>query len=391
MGGELSPVWSQWLDERAGDRDQVGVARTDTSRSHLLDLSSNDYLGLAHHPAVRRAASAAAELQGTSASASRVAAGTLPVHRELEQDLCRYTGRSAALVFSSGYTANIGALQSFGGRDCCLISDAHNHASIIDGAKLSGADVQVAGHNDLDDFHRILIEEQESRGRRAIVVVESLYSVLGDEADLSSLAQMCSDFGALLLIDEAHSIAAVDGGSAVARAGLADAEHAVVTATLSKSLASQGGALLFGGEAGPQLRSHVLNTARTFIFDTAPAPAAASAASAALKYADADRLAALKHSTAVLVDELSRNRGLRERVEHGNGPVVSIRMPDPMTAVKAAAAVRKRGISVSVFRPPSVPDGISRLRMTSHAHHSEATLRSAAQIIAECTALEESR
>lgn len=243
-------AWGSWLGGRARVRAARGLHRVESHRELLVDLASNDYLGLGAHPAVRAAAGEAAARHGGGAGASRVATGTLAVHGELEEALCRYTGRDAALVFSSGYTANLGVLQALGGPGSHFILDAHAHASLIDGARLSGAKMATAAHNDLGAVRALLEANRDSPAPapRVALVLESLYSVLGDAADLAAAAALCSEFGALLVIDEAHSLAATRTGSALRAAGLAGAGHVIATATLSKALGAQGGVVLLGGE-----------------------------------------------------------------------------------------------------------------------------------------------
>ncbi|MFF5790928.1 aminotransferase class I/II-fold pyridoxal phosphate-dependent enzyme [Paeniglutamicibacter sp. NPDC012692] len=368
--------WEAWLAARARVRAARGMQRTDNSRGPLTDLASNDYLGLGGHPEVVAAAAAAVHAYGAGAAASRVATGTLPVHRELERSLCRYTGRAEALVFSSGYTANLGVLGALGGPGSLFILDAHAHASLIDGARLSGARVETAEHNSLRDLERLLRENLDGRAPkpRVAVVVESIYSVLGDAAPLAEAAELCARHGALLVVDEAHSLAATEHGSAVRAAGLAGDGHVVVTATLSKALGAQGGAALLGGEPAGLLREHLVNTSRTFLFDTALAPAAAAAALRSLDLADPARIGRLAHNAQVICETLAGHPELRGRIERGAGAVQSIRMPGADAAVAATAALRERGIAVACFRPPSVPDGISRLRITAHAHQDPAEL-----------------
>ena len=273
----------KWLDVAAADRIRRARVRRDDVRrnaeSHggLLDLASNDYLGLAGDPRLAEAAVAATWSFGTGARASRVVTGTTVLHAELEQELAVLTGQPACLVFSSGYTANLGILTALGDPDTLLITDAHIHASLIDGARLSRSPVEICPHRDLDALRALLRDRAQSR---AVVVVESIYSVLGDAADLSATAALCARYDALLLVDEAHGIGVIDGGrGAVHGAGLAGAEHVAMTATMSKSLGAQGGAVL-GSEL---LREHLVNSARTFIFDTALAPAAAAAAATACR------------------------------------------------------------------------------------------------------------
>ncbi|ASN38223.1 aminotransferase class I/II-fold pyridoxal phosphate-dependent enzyme [Paeniglutamicibacter terrestris] len=384
--------WDRWLGDRARVRAARGLHRVESSRDLLMDLASNDYLGLSGHPGVRAAAADALHRYGAGAAASRVATGTLSVHRELEAALCRYTGRPAALVYSSGYTANLGLLQALGGPGSLFILDAHAHASLIDGARLSGARVATAVHNDLADLERLLEENRDSAtgAPRVAVVLESVYSVLGDAAPLAAAAELCARHQALLVIDEAHSLAATAQGSAVRAAGLTDCSHVLATATLSKALGAQGGAVLLGGGQARALREHLVNTSRTFLFDTALAPAAAGAAIAALELADAERLSRLGRNARLVHDTLAADPRLRPRIEQGAGAVHSVMMPDAASAVRAAASLRARGVAVACFRPPSVPDGVSRLRITAHADHEPGALLAALHTIARIILEEES-
>ncbi|GAA5228431.1 aminotransferase class I/II-fold pyridoxal phosphate-dependent enzyme [Paeniglutamicibacter antarcticus] len=376
--------WTSWLESRARVRQLRGFQRTDTSRGLLMDLASNDYLGLSRHPEVQQAVTEAVGTYGAGATASRVATGTLGIHRELEQALSTYSGREKALVFSSGYMANLGLLQALGGPGSLFILDAHAHASLIDGARLSGAQVRMAGHNDPEVIQRLLRENfQEQTPRpRVAVVVESIYSLLGDAAPLARIAELCAEYNALLVIDEAHSLAATERGSAVCAAGLSSATHVLVTATLSKALGAQGGAVLFGGPNAGALREHLVNTSRSFLFDTALAPASAGAALKALELATSHRLNNLARNTDLVYETLSGNSGLRGLIEPGAGAVHSVRMPSADAAMRVTAALREKGIAVACFRPPSVPDGISRIRITAHAHHQPEELVTALQTVA---------
>ncbi len=350
-----------WLETEAEDRIRRSrVRRDDISRNAesqdgLLDLASNDYLGLAGDPRLREAAIAATWRFGTGARASRVVTGTTTVHAALEQELATLTAQPACLTFSSGYTANLGILTALGNVDTLLITDAHIHASLIDAARLSRSPVQICPHRDLDALQVLLKARAEPR---AVVVIESIYSVLGDAADLSATAALCANYEALLVVDEAHGIGVVGGGrGAVHEAGLAGAEHVAMTATLSKSLGAQGGAVL-GSEL---LREHLVNTARTFIFDTALAPGAAAAAAAGCRViaAEPERVQEL-HRVA---DAIAAAAG----IDRSAGAVQSILVGEPEDAVAAAERMYEAGVLVGCFRPPSVPDGISRLRLTARA------------------------
>lgn len=359
--------WSQWLCERAALRSERGVVRSDPvlrpgASPHLVDLASNDYLGLSRHPRVLAAAHAALEQWGASAAASRVVTGTLPVHLDLEERLCELTGQPAALAFSSGYAANLGVVTALAGRGAEILLDEHAHASLHDAARMSRVPYATFRHCDPDDLDAQLAERA---GQRVLVAVESIYSVLGDAAPLAQLVAVCARHDALLLVDEAHGIGvAGQGRGLVHELGLAGSPDLLVTATLSKSLGAQGGAVL-----GPTaLREHLVNTARTFIFDTGLAPAAAAAATAAASLVSDDPgLAAGVRGNARLIAERC---GIRQTA----GAVQSLPMDGPEAAIEATLQLRRHGILVGCFRPPSVPDGISRLRLTARADLSTATL-----------------
>lgn len=352
-----SMTWDQWLAERAALRHERGVERSDpvVRGDSTIDLASNDYLGLARDPRVVEAAVAATEQYGASAAASRLVTGTLPVHRDLESALCDLTEQSAALAFSSGYLANLGVVSSLTGRGAHILLDAHAHASLHDAARMSRSPFEVFAHNDAAALDRRL---GELDGVRVLVAVESIYSVLGDAACLSELHAVCRAHDALLLVDEAHGIGVAGEGRGLVNAlGLTGSHDLVVTATLSKSLGAQGGAVL--GSAA--LRNHLVNAARSFIFDTGLAPSAAGAAAEAARIVAADpALASGVHDRAAVIAD-------RCGISPAAGAVQSLPMRGPLDAVAAREDLRAAGILVGCFRPPSVPDGVSRLRITARA------------------------
>lgn len=362
----------EWLAAQARVRSRRGTVRQTVPRAGgapVLDLASNDYLGLAADPRLRAAGIAAVERYGTGARASRVVTGTHPVHDELEAGLCRLAGQPAALVFSSGYTANLGILTALGGPGTLILRDEHVHASLIDAARLSRSPVEVFPHGDLGTLDRLLAARTQPR---AVVVIESIYSVLGDAADVSAAARLCAGHDALLVVDEAHGIGiAGNGRGAVHAAGLAGAEHVVLTATLSKALGTQGGAVL--GSAA--LRDHLVNTARSFIFDTGLAPCAAAAAAEACRIiaAEPDRVAAVGRNAALIAAGCG--------IEQAAGAVQSVPVGAPQRAAELAARLEAAGVLVGCFRPPSVPDGVSRLRLTARADLAPAQLRTAVELI----------
>lgn len=357
-----------WLSDAREAVRAAGLVRTlDAGASGLLDLASNDYLGLARHPAVVAAAVAAARSYGAGATGSRLVTGTTELHLELEDRLASFLGAESSLVFSSGYLANLGVLTVLAGAGTLVVSDAANHASLIDACRLSRAAVRVVGHGDLDGVDEALASHQG----RAVVVTDAVLSVDGSLAPLAGLHEVARRHGALLLVDEAHGIGVVGPGGrgACALLGL-DAEHDVVrTVTLSKALGSQGGAVV-----GPALlRDHLVDTARAFVFDTGLAPAAVGAALAALDLVTVERVEALQSAGTALAGAL--------RLEATPGAVVRVPVGDPHRAVAARDACRASGVRVGCFRPPSVPDGESCLRLTARADLTGADVTRAAEVV----------
>ena len=365
-----------WIAGRARVRADRGTVRDTRGAAGLYDLASNDYLGLARDPRLAEASRRAVAEFGAGAAASRVVTGTLPVHDELESALRTLTGRDAALVFSSGYTANLGVLGALGGPGTLLVLDAHAHASLIDGARLSRSPVETARHNDAAHVRELLARRTVPR---AVVVVESVYSVLGDAAPLRELARACRELDALLVVDEAHSLG-VHGAGAVHAAGLARDPDVVVTATLSKALGAQGGAVLAAGPPAEALREHLVNTARTFLFDTglAPGPAAAAAEAARIVASEPGLPGSLAERSDRIAAALAG-----PGFESGTGAVHSVRVGDAAVATAAAGELRARGIAVGCFRTPSVPDGVSRLRVTARANQNAADLDRALAEVAD--------
>jgi 8-amino-7-oxononanoate synthase len=367
-----------WLDERAEERRRAGLTRRLRPRradSDLLDLASNDYLGLARDKRISGAAAAATLRWGAGATGSRLVTGTTDLHTELEHELARFCGAQSALVFSSGFTANLAAITALSGRDSAIVTDAYIHASLIDGCRLSRADVAVAGHVDLPATAHAL---RTRRHPRALVVTESVFSVDGDLAPLTSLHTVCREHGAALVVDDAHALGVLgDGGRGAMHAAEIIAEPDVVTTlTLSKSLGAQGGAVL-----GPRrVIKHLTETARSFIFDTGLAPGSTAAALAALQVLkdEPDRPARTLHAAHTLASRL-RAAGLT--VSEPTAAVVSVRAPSPEAAVAWADDCRAAGVWVGCFRPPSVPDKVSRLRLTARADLTDTDLDRAIDIV----------
>jgi 8-amino-7-oxononanoate synthase len=362
--------------EAAAARDAAGMRRVLRPRTWdggLLDLASNDYLGLARDPRVTGAAADAALRWGGGATGSRLVTGSTTLHAELEQALASFVGAAAGLVFSSGYLANLGAVTSLADADTLVVSDALGHASLVDACRLSRAQVAIVPHRDVCDVDRALARRTQEH---ALVITDAVFSVDGDLAPVAELHAAARRNGALLLVDEAHGLGVLGaaGQGATAAAGLAGEPDVVLTLTLSKSLGSQGGAVL-GDDA---VVEHLVNTARGFIFDTGLAPAAAASALAALDVLrDEPELATRARRRArELAAALRESTGLP--VTAPQGAVVSVLVGDPGRAAAAAAALREDGVLVGCFRPPSVPDGLSRLRFTARADLTDADVARAA-------------
>ena len=353
-----------WLAGHAAERESAGLRRRLTPRpaEHAsVDLAANDYLGLSRDPRVTAAAAKTAELWGAGAAASRLVTGTTLAHAELEAELAGFLGAEAALVFSSGYLANIGVLTALTGAGDLIVADALNHASLIDGCRLSRARTQVVAHNSPEAVAEALAGRSEER---AFVVTDSVFSVDGDAAPLAELARLCAQYDAVLIADEAHGLGVYgSGGRGVAfDAGLGGAPHVLRTVTLSKALGAQGGAVV-----GPQaVIDHLIDTARTFIFETGLAPACVGAAAEALSILRSEPgLPERVRRNAHALYEIATELGLA--ASPPVGAVTSIPMASPSAAVAAAASCAEVGVLVGCFRPPSVPDGRSRLRLTARA------------------------
>jgi 8-amino-7-oxononanoate synthase len=369
------------LERLARTRAKAGLTRQLRPRAagdDVVDLAGNDYLGLATHPAVIAASAQALAAYGLGATGSRLVRGSTDEHTALETDLAEWLGAEQALVFSSGYLANLGAVRALAGKETLLISDAYNHASLIDGCRMSGAQTVVAPHADPAAVAELL---DSAPGRPAVVVTESVFSVDGDLAPLAALHQVTSARGALLLVDDAHALGVLGdrGAGGVAAAGLAGAPDVVVTATMSKSLGGAGGVV-----AGPApLVRHLIDTGRTFIYDTAPPPAVVAGVRAALRIAQsADDLRAVLAARGALTARRLGAAGFA--VSRPAAGVLSVVAPGPEAALAWAADCRDRGVAVGCFRPPSTPDGTSRLRLTLNAGVSAADFSRALDVIVEC-------
>jgi 8-amino-7-oxononanoate synthase len=368
----VSPL--AWLDEVEQQRRQAGLRRALRPRPPVtgeLDLASNDYLGLSRHPDVIAGGVQALRTWGAGATGSRLVTGDTELHQELESALADFVGAEAGLVFSSGYTANLGAVVGLSGPGALVVSDASSHASLVDACRLSRARVVVTPHCDVDAVEAALAYRDEDR---AVVVTDSVFSADGTLAPLQRLHEACRRHRALLIVDEAHGLGVrgAGGRGLLHELGLAGAPDVVMTTTLSKSLGSQGGVVL--GAAA--VRAHLIDAARPFIFDTGLAPAAVGAALSALRLLVAEpwRPGAVLRHAAVLADICA----VATRPESA---VVSVILGDPAVALAAATACLDAGVRVGCFRPPTVPVGTSRLRLTARASLDAADLDTARRVL----------
>lgn len=345
----------------------------------LLNLSSNNYLGLAGRPEVKAASAAAALDLGTGAGASRLVSGTRDLDIELETRLSRFKGFDGALVFTSGYAANVGVIPALVGPGDLVIGDELNHASLIDGCRLSRADFKTYLHRDVDDLERLLVGAREAGLRgRVLVVTDTVFSMDGDVAPLSAIAVLCRRFDAILMVDEAHSTGCLGPGGRglVADLGL-ESDVTVTMGTLSKAFGSLGA---FVGGRDP-LREYLLNTARSFIFTTALPAAVLAASLTALDIIEREpELPVRLQANASRLRQLLQERGFNTL--DSETQIIPVLIGSAATTMKMASLLRERGVLTAAARPPTVPAGTSRLRVSVMATHTESDLLFAADAFA---------
>ena len=366
-----------WIRDAAATREGAGLTRrlTTTKTGDGLDLAGNDYLGLRTHPAVIAGAVAAAETYGGGAGASRLVTGTLDVHVELEAALAALTGAPSALALSSGYAANLAVLSTLADAGTLVVSDEHAHASLIDGCRLSRAAVSVSRHNDLEHVAELLARRESPR---AVVVVESIYSVLGDAAPIDDLIALTAEVGAILVVDEAHALGVVGPARWRARRrrragrGRARRRHRHPV-EVPCGTGRCGARLARRARAPGQHRPPVHLRHR-------PGPRVGRCRAGRPR-----RARATTPSSPPGCTPTPPGSPQACGVEAPAGAVMSVPMPGPHEAVEAVERARAHGIRVGCFRPPSTPDGSSRLRLTAHADHAELDLDRACEVLAELT------
>ena len=376
VGGSGAPrppapgPWATWIEAQCAviagagqwraprDLDAAGPVGTlhdpaGGAAREVVSFAGNDYLGLSQHPAGRAAARAALERWGTGAGAARLVVGARPVHRTLEDELAAWRDCAAAVLFPTGFAANLGVLTTFGAAGTRILSDELNHASIIDGARLARAEVAVYRHADIDHLERLLAEATAA-GRRPIVATDTVFSMDGDAAPLDALADACRRWDALLVLDEAHAVLGPDGAHLSGGDGL----DVLRVGTLSKTLGSLGG-FVAGSRRACDL---LVNRARPYIFTPASTPADTAAALANLRVLRSAEGDALK----------ARLRHHIDRLRPGHpSPIVPVIVGDEHDAVAASACLLDAGLLVPAIRPPTVAPGTSRLRVTVSAAHDD--------------------
>ena len=334
----------------------------------FISMASNNYLGLANHPAVNRAAIEAIEQWGVGAGAARLMSGTMTPHHQLEQDLARFKQVEAALTFGTGYTTNLGLIPAFIDRDGLILADRYCHASLIEACRLAKAKLRVFHHNDVEHLEKLL--KKRERTCPTLVVTEGVFSMDGDLAPLPDLLTLCRQHEATLVIDDAHGTGVMgkNGRGTIEHFGL-NPQDVIQMGTLSKAIGTSGGYV-----AGPaSLREYLINTSKAFIYTTAQPPAIAAGASAAIRIIqdEPDRRERLWKNRGALHAALT---DLGFQLTDTQSPILPIIVKSPERALEMSQALYEAGVYVPAIRPPTVPKHSSRLRLTVSSEHTQEQL-----------------
>jgi len=380
-------AFEQHLDERLAEIrqnhlyrknrriDSAQGAQLEIDGNTILNFSSNDYLGLANHPALKAAAIEAIERYGAGAGASRLICGSLAPHHQLEEALVEFKGTEAALTFATGYAAALGTICSLAGKDDVIVIDKLVHACIVDAAKLSGAKLRVFRHNDLNDLEGILqwtssLPRNTQHATRTLIVTESIFSMDGDHAPLREIVQLKDKYGAWLMVDEAHAT----GLYGQHRRGLAEqlgvsGQIEIQMGTLGKALGAAGGYIC----GSQELIDYLVNRARPFIFSTAPVPAAVAAAAAGIRLVKSVEGEARRNTLWQRVSDLK----LKLNIQASNIPaaIIPLHIGGEARAIEVAAALLDKNILIPAVRYPTVARGKARLRLTVNAAHTPAQIQ----------------
>ncbi len=379
-----------WLDEELRKIEEQGLLRKlremETPQGAVIELDgqkvvnfcSNDYLGLASDPRLANAARAAALRWGTGSGSSRLIAGNLRVLCDLERELARFKGTEAALVYTSGYHANLGIIPTLAGKGDVVFSDALNHASVIDGCRLAGARTEIYNHCDPEHLDKRLAKV--GKDARKIVVTESLFSMEGDLAPLPEILEVSRKHGAALVVDDAHAtgVLGAEGKGGLEYFGVGGGEVDVLMGTLGKALGGSG-AFLCGSA---RLTDYLVNRSRTFIFTTGPSPLMAATALEALRLV---REEPWRREKALAGAERVRSAMDVMGIPTGGSraAIVPAIIGDPVLTMRACESLLEKGIYVQGIRPPTVPAGSSRLRMTFSALHTEKQVNELIEALSE--------
>ncbi|MEW6156027.1 MAG: 8-amino-7-oxononanoate synthase [Verrucomicrobiota bacterium] len=398
---DLDAVRAKGLYRELRRVDSAQGAEIELNGKALLNFSSNDYLGLANHPALKAAAIRAIEQYGTGSGASRLVCGSLAPHHELEEALASFKSTEAAVTFSSGYATALGTITSLVGKEDILILDKLVHASIIDAARLSGARLRVYAHNDLNELETILqwadrqrssaISGSDSAGvsqypsaikPRVLIVTESVFSMDGDRAPLTQIVELKERYGAWLMLDEAHATGFFgrNGRGLAEEAGVSDRVE-IQMGTLGKALGAAGG-FICGSRA---LIDLLINRARSFIFSTAPMPAAAAAGRAGLQIIQStegrERVAQLWRNIGE-ARQLLASSSFASPPQFGTSAILPLIIGDEQRAVALAGRLREQGIFVPAIRYPTVARGAARMRVTLNSAHTRDQIKSLSDALA---------
>jgi 8-amino-7-oxononanoate synthase len=378
----LEVLRSRALDRHLREINSAQGPEVEIGGRRLINFSSNDYLGLANDPRLRKAATSAIDEFGVGAGASRLISGTQSPHLRLERALAAWKGTEASLCFSSGYAAALGTVPALVGKDDVIVLDKLCHASLIDGAKLSGAVLRVFPHNHVGKLESHLEwARREHPGRRVLIITESVFSMDGDRAPLRELIELKKIFGALFMLDEAHAVGVIGpNGRGLAAAENLDRDVDIEMGTLSKALGASGGYIC----GSRTLIEWLINRARSFIYSTAPPPAMAAAALAAVDFlssAQGEERRLLLWDRIKLMQDLLPRSELDKEGRAANSAIFPWIVGGEQAALTLAAALQNDGFLVPPIRYPTVAKGVARLRITVTAAHEEAQIRALCEAI----------
>lgn len=379
---ELEALRARSLDRNLRELSSAQGSEVEIAGRRLINFSSNDYLGLANDPRLRKAATAAIEEFGVGAGASRLISGTQSPHLRLERALAKWKGTEAALSFSSGYAAALGIIPALVGKNDVIVLDKLCHASLIDGARLSGAVLRVFPHNHLGKLDSHLEwARREHPGERVLIITESVFSMDGDRAPLRELVALKKRFDALLMLDEAHAVGVIGpNGRGLAAAENVDSDVDVQMGTLSKALGSSGGYIC----GSRTLIEWLINRVRSFIYSTAPSPAVAAAALAAVDFlssSEGEERGLLLWERISLMQDLLPRTGLKEQDVAAHSAIFPWIVGDEKAAINLASLLQSEGFLVPAIRYPTVAKGAARLRITVTAAHEPAQIRALCETI----------